>query len=146
MTSKGVVCKRGTLSRRGLGILLMSSALCCASAVCVAAAGIHVWTSHGPAGGLVTSVAIDAVVPPTLYAGTDGAGVSKSTDGGTTWQSSNTGLPDSTVFVVVIHPLMPDLLYAGTAVGVFKTTDSGGSWEESFLTLDGARVLALDPS
>jgi hypothetical protein len=44
--------------------------------------GINVWTSHRPEGGRIRTLAIDRVTPTTLYAGTSGGGVFKSTNGG----------------------------------------------------------------
>ena len=89
-------------------------------------AGTNVWTSIGPEGGIVRSLAIDPITPSTLYAGTDG-GVFKSTDGGENWV--NTGLTDSTIFSLAVDPATPSTLYAGTyREGVFKSTNSGGTW------------------
>jgi len=83
-----------------------STALTCAVFVLASAytaqAGINVWTSYGPPGGLtpasVIAVAIDPRTPTTLYAGTDtryagtyAFGLIKSTDGGTIWATM--GLP-----------------------------------------------------
>lgn len=43
---------------------------------------------------IIDSLAIDPSTPTTLYAGTWGSGVLKSTDAGETWYTFNTGLPD----------------------------------------------------
>ena len=58
-------------------------------------AGTNVWTSNGPEGGTIHALAIDPVTPTTLYAGTDGGGVFKSTNGGGNWSAVNTGLTDT---------------------------------------------------
>ena len=63
---------------------LCLAALLVASGASLAEAGINVWTSSGPEGGLIRSLAIDPTSPSTLYAGTDGGGVFKSTNGGGT--------------------------------------------------------------
>jgi photosystem II stability/assembly factor-like uncharacterized protein len=42
---------------------------------------------------VIDSLAIDPLTPTTLYAGTWGSGVLKSTDGGESWYAVNTGLP-----------------------------------------------------
>jgi photosystem II stability/assembly factor-like uncharacterized protein len=57
-----------------------------------ASAGINVWTSIGPEGGTISSLAIDPKTPTTFYAGTDGGGVFKSTNGGAKWGAVNTNL------------------------------------------------------
>src|SRR5206468_2868837 len=53
----------------------------------------------------VLSVAIDPQTPSTLYAGTSGGGVFKSTDGGGTWAEDSTGLPPTTVYTLAVAPL-----------------------------------------
>jgi hypothetical protein len=73
----------------------------------------------------IPALAIDALTPTTLYAGTPG-GVC--TDGGASW--SAIGL--ICVSALAIDPLAPTILYAGSAdgvlAGVFKSTDGGASW------------------
>jgi hypothetical protein len=75
-----------------------STALACAALLVTSAhlarAGTNLWTTHGPDGGPVLTLAIDPSSSSTLYAGTLGAGVFKSTDGGSTWSAANSGLPD----------------------------------------------------
>jgi photosystem II stability/assembly factor-like uncharacterized protein len=74
-------------------------------------------------------IAIDPSTPQTIYAGTNGAGVYKSTDGGATWNQVNTGLTDLSVQVLTISNSSPATLYAGCITGgVFKTTNGGTSW------------------
>src|SRR5215472_10670634 len=48
--------------------------------------------SVGPFGGNVGPVAVDPSDPRTIYAGTGGGGVFKSTNGGTNWSGVNKGL------------------------------------------------------
>jgi photosystem II stability/assembly factor-like uncharacterized protein len=84
----------------------------------------------------------DPQVPGTIYA-RNASGVSKSTDGGMSWNSVNAGLPSSDgvhfdVSALVIDPQNSLTLYAGTAVnvaassvvgyGIWKSTDGGASW------------------
>ena len=45
--------------------------------------------SGGPPGGIVRVLAIDPSAPATLYAGTEGNGVFKSTNGGAGWLAVN---------------------------------------------------------
>ncbi len=58
-------------------------------------AGINVWASNGPEGGSIYTLAIDSAMPTTLYAGTGGGGIFKSTNGGGNWSAVNTGLTTS---------------------------------------------------
>ncbi len=74
---KGVAC-----------ILVVLLSLTPAGAV---SAGANTWTSSGPVGGDITSLALNPATPSTLYAGAYGGGVFKSTDGGASWQARNTG-------------------------------------------------------
>ena len=76
------------------GIAVLCAAVFVASAH-PAQAGINVWTSHGPPGGTSAPWPLIPSRPSTLYAGTDGAGVFKSTDAGATWSAANAGLPDT---------------------------------------------------
>jgi hypothetical protein len=64
---------------RGVGVLIVAFGLLLAG---YAQAGINQWTSNGPEGGRISALAIDPTTPSTLYAGTPGQGVYKSTDGG----------------------------------------------------------------
>jgi len=70
-------------------------------------AGFNVWTSIGPEGGWIYAMAINPTTPTTLYAGTYGGGVFKSTDGGATWSAVNTGLTNKSVRALAIDPTPP---------------------------------------
>lgn len=89
----------------------------------------------------VTDVAIDHTNNQTLYIATgDGdagdtysLGVLKSTDGGSSWNS--TGLNWSVTQTrrinrLVMHPSDPTVLVAATSNGIYKTTDAGTSWNQ----------------
>jgi photosystem II stability/assembly factor-like uncharacterized protein len=80
----------------------------------------------------VQKLTIDPSSPSTLYVGTLVTGVFKTTDGGVTWASINSGFPDTEMSVgaLVIDPSNPATVYAGTTgFGVFKTTDGGQTWQ-----------------
>jgi len=49
-------------------------------------AGSNEWTSLGPEGGTIYTLAIDPSTPTTVYAGTLYGGVYKSNDGGESWE------------------------------------------------------------
>ena len=55
--------------------------------------------------------------PGTVYAGTEGEGMFKTTDGGGSWAPMNSGLPagDVELFALAIDPTSPRTIYAGTA-------------------------------
>src|SRR5437660_744723 len=147
-----------TIARR-LCTALVLSALVWLGGLSRAEAGIDVWTTNGPYGGTIRSLAIDPQSSTTLYASVEGVdvngaptveGVFKSTDEGATWSAVNTGLTNLTVISLAIDSQTPTTLYAGTAgSGAFKSTDAGGSWTavNSGLptTILSVEVLALDP-
>lgn len=78
--------------------------------------------------GYVSSLVVDPIVSSTVYAGTTGAGVLKSMDGGITWNPVNTNLFSLIVIALAIDHTSPAKLFAGTANGLFKTTSGGSNW------------------
>lgn len=64
------------------------------------------------------------------------------------WTSTGPPVADSSTRGLVMHPLAPATLYAGTAVsGLFRSPDGGGSWVPIGTGLDGALgfSMAIDP-
>ncbi|MEE9324610.1 MAG: hypothetical protein V3U90_03535, partial [Dehalococcoidia bacterium] len=100
------------------------------------------WTSGGPSGGSVQSLAMAATNPDILYAGTI-RGVFKTVDGGATWTKG--GSTETLVRVIQVAPHNPDIVYAGTDDGIYKSEDGGSTWIHK--RLPGARVnaIAIDP-
>ena len=109
-------------------------------------AGPNAWTSIGPEGGRILSLAIDPATPTTLYAGTFG-GVFKSTDGGGNWNAVNTGLTSTYVNNLAIDPKTPTTLYAGI-YDLFKSTNGGENWSAVNAGPANTRLisLAIDPA
>jgi photosystem II stability/assembly factor-like uncharacterized protein len=70
----------------------------------------------------VSTLAVDPQNPRTVYAGTYGRGVFKTTDGGTSWSAVNSGLTTLSVNSLAIDPQNPNTIYAGTGGGVFAIT------------------------
>ena len=99
-----------------------------------AAQGALDWEALGPWEGYVTALAMDPVNPSRIYAGISARGVFKSTDGGSNWESVNSGLPISSggyreITAIVPDPVSSGTVFAGTdGGGVFKSTDGGASW------------------
>ena len=77
-------------SRRGIPIVLVLGFL--TAGVGQASAGDNVWTSLGPEGGPIQALAVSPTAG-TVFAGTQGAGVFRSTDGAATWARVNEELP-----------------------------------------------------
>lgn len=64
-----------------------------------------------------------------LYAGGHGLGIVKSTDNGTTWEKTDTGVEGDDIHALIINPNDPNLLYAYSVDhGVFGTKDGAKTW------------------
>src|SRR5215210_855940 len=93
--------------------------------------------------------------PASVRSNSQGRGVLKSLDGGSTWISM--GLTDSEeIGAIVVHPRDPNVVWAAALGhlwgkneerGVFKTTDGGAAWTKVLYVDDasGALDLAIDP-
>src|SRR3972149_3898644 len=93
-----------------------------------------------------TALAVNPENPSILYAGTDGAGVFRSVNGGSSWDTLHAGSTRMTA--LVIDPVSTSVIYAGTSTGILKSTDSGSNWSaiNAGLTDTYVRALAVDPS
>ncbi len=115
-------------------------------------------TDNLPAVG-VSGIAVDYNTPNTMYISTgDGygnfdtksIGVLKTTNGGTTWNT--TGLSWTTsqqrvIGAMIIHPTNPQILFAATSIGIYRTTDGGATWSQltTFHTQD-IKFKPTDPT
>jgi glucose/arabinose dehydrogenase len=90
----------------------------------------------------VRSLASERTNPLTLYAGTAGEGIARSTDDGAHWQAVNAGLDSLFFNAVAVDPARPGTVYAG-AGRLFKTTTGGESWSVLSLTEGVPRPLLL---
>lgn len=108
-----------------------------------------IWTSIGPDGGAVGCITVDPLAPATLYVGTQGAGIFKSTDKGANWTAVNSGLTDLNIGTVAVDPTNPGTVYSVTwDAGLFKSTNGGRSWSpiNSGLPVFSVIRLAIDPT
>jgi photosystem II stability/assembly factor-like uncharacterized protein len=77
----------------------------------------------------IRCLAADPMRPRIVYAGTQGAGVFRSDDGGLTWQPS--GLAGHIVKSLAVSRVAPETVYAGTKPAlVFVSRDGGATWHE----------------
>ncbi|MDK1287845.1 rhombosortase-dependent cadherin domain-containing protein [Pseudoalteromonas umbrosa] len=90
------------------------------------------WVSSTLAQGVtVSSIAFDPDNNQTIYATVSNFGAThvwKTTDGGQTWQASDSGLPDIPAMTIAIDPENPQKLFVGTDLGVFVSVDGGQNW------------------
>lgn len=85
-------------------------------------------------------VAVDPAAPSTIYAGTRGSGVWKSTNGGASW--TDCGLPAEDVFSVAVSRA-DSAVYAGTEPSMlFASRDGGTTWAE----LEALRSIPSAPT
>ncbi len=132
-------------------------------------AATSVWTSIGPApvdqgtSGRIATVAVHPTDSRIIYIGAAQGGVWKSVDGGGSWVPLTDNECSLAMGSLVIDPVNPQIVYAGTGelnfsgdsyygCGVLRSTDGGASWTQlGAVTFDspagGARIsrLAIDP-
>lgn len=124
----------------------------------IAQNGPEIWTTTTTSVGRVYGMVIDPSNQDIMYSVGLDFGVYKTTDGGTTWNTANTGLTFTQVQAIDISKNNPNVLYVGTAggnanSGVYKTTDGGGSWTkintgltEASLAIQAVMVHPNDPN
>ena len=142
----------------------LAFAIAGAAAIGAAHAGNGSWTSGGPFGGEVLSLAADPVHAGTFYAGGQSFGIYRSTDSGATWSAVNAGFStEFGVAALAVDPSNPNVVYAAfeglpevanvgpggrSGFGVFRSENGGGSWipiDTGLPARAQAVALAIDP-
>jgi photosystem II stability/assembly factor-like uncharacterized protein len=110
--------------------------------------------NNGLTNAVVTCLAVAPDPQHTIYAGTLGGGIFKSTDHGTSWQAINQGLAltdaqKSNGVILTINALAVERpnyfkLYAATNIGLFRSVDGGATWLPPVFTY-GAESVITDP-
>lgn len=102
------------------------------------------WQSIGPAPPtILANIAADPQ-SRTIYIGSVGGGVIKSTDGGVTFRAVNEGLVGLTITGLAMSSASPDVVYVNTQFdGFFKTVDGGAHWTGGDW---GGLNLVMDPN
>lgn len=106
------------------------------------------WSSMGPSGTSVTTVAIDPTAPQKVYAGVFGGGIQVSANSGASWTPASTQPTNTQIYSLAIDQATPGTLLVGTGAGVFKSIDSGQTWSPDSANLPTTtpiRGLAIDP-
>src|ERR1035437_8596233 len=97
------------------------------------------WTSVGPSPPAIPAAIASHAASHTIYIGSIGGGVLKSTNGGATFNALSS-LPTSEVMSMVMDPGNPHIVYAGG----FKTTDGGAKWVAQ--SDGGGFAMVMDPT
>src|ERR1700752_3234656 len=131
--------RRDALPQRGVVLALFSIVLLGSSA-----RAVPLWTqTSGP------GVASANVVFPnggSVYLGTIGEGVFRSTNAGTSWTAANAGIGDATVQAFTASP---GFLFAGLQFdnaqsgGVVRSSDGGATWLQTSSDIAGTSVFSL---
>lgn len=97
----------------------------------------------GPDGGTVSSLAVLATRPVTIFAALENGGVFTSSNAGLTWTPADRGLPaDWSCELVAARDA--SAVYAACGDGLFKTTNAGSRWRQ--LDIDNAVAPVIAPS
>lgn len=106
--------------------------------------------------GRVNCLAFHPSIANTIFAGTPGGGLWKSTTNGGNWVPLTDGLPSSGISGIVIHPTNPSIMYILTGdgnggvqwgyyvkeqgCGVYKSTDGGQTWSTTGLSWQQSEI------
>lgn len=99
------------------------------------------WLGPGNVGGRIRAIAISKTTPATMFAGSVGGGIWKTTNGGSSWTPVNDFMASLSVSTIVFDPANPLVMYAGTGegygnsdairgAGIFKSVDGGTTWTQ----------------
>jgi photosystem II stability/assembly factor-like uncharacterized protein len=112
-------------------------------------ANVGRWVSIGPrqttaeglgAVGVLFSIAIDPSSSSTVYVGSHGSGVWKTTDGGASWSPITDSFPTLQIAALAVDPAQTSRVYVATPdAGIFRSEDGGTSWSQ----IAGASALNL---
>jgi hypothetical protein len=99
------------------------------------------WLGPGNVGGRIRSLAIKPNDANTMFAGSVGGGIWKTSNGGASWAPVDDFMAVLSVASLAINPVTPSVMYAGTGegysngdsirgAGIFKSTDGGTTWTQ----------------
>jgi len=87
------------------------------------------WSTNGPAGGRVYSISIHPYDNNSVFIGTIGHGIYKTTNAGFFWQHLDSEILHDNLRDIEIHRLYPDTIFAATLEGMYRSQDGGCNWE-----------------
>jgi len=127
--------------------LMLSSVLIASLAVASPSAAGPAWQSIGPSPPAVEAPIAVHATSGTVYIGSFGGGVLKSTDGGATFAAANAGLTNLAIAAMAMNPADPDHVVVGTfGGGIFLTVDGGQSWSITAERTGAVTFIAVDPA
>ncbi|OGC93258.1 MAG: hypothetical protein A2W25_00695 [candidate division Zixibacteria bacterium RBG_16_53_22] len=88
----------------------------------------NIWSTNGPEGGRVWTIAIHPDDNQRMLIGTIEAGIYKTTDGGANWTRIISDVLDNTLRDITYFPGAPDTLFAATLNGLYRSNDEGETW------------------
>lgn len=121
------------------------------------------WTNIGPGnvGGRIRSIVFDPTDGKKIWVGSVGGGLWKTVNGGASWSSVSTFLANMAISSIVIDPVRPNVMYAGTGegfyngdgirgAGILKSIDGGAKWSRLAVTANAnflyVNRLAVSPN
>jgi len=79
----------------------------------------------------------------TIYVGTDGYGIMRSTDGGSTWSFVNSGIHCKNILDIKVDPVNNNRVYAGAGWSFYVSTDYGQTWTERIQGMKRAQISGV---
>ncbi len=75
-----------------------------------------------------SNLVVDRSSPSTLYLGTAGNGVFKTTTSAASWAPASNGMAARSIRSVVVDPITPEVVYAISGTDLVRSLDGGTSW------------------
>ncbi len=117
------------------------------------------WLGPGNVGGRLRSILINPASPSTMWVGSVGGGVWKTTNGAASFFPCDDWMANLAVGCLVLDPTDPNTLYAGTGEGfnnndaiqgngIFKSADGGTTWTQltTYAVQNNINRLAVCPT
>ena len=87
---------------------------------------------HPTGVGRITTIAVDPFSTNTLYVGSRGTGLWKTTDGGAHWEPLTDAVPTTNINAVAVDPTNSARVFIASSAGIFGSVDGGHVWTTLF--------------